>query len=90
VQKTALEKYRKLLLAKRKELLEEMGVLDTTFDKTPKEQAGDLSHHAYHMASGKWPSCLPRSQDGWYTISMKPCVASTREATAGASSAKNG
>jgi RNA polymerase-binding protein DksA len=50
VQKTALEKYRKLLLAKRKELLEEMGVLDTTFDKTPKEQAGDLSHHAYHMA----------------------------------------
>ena len=50
VKKTTLEKYRKLLLAKKKDLLKEMGVLDTTFNKTPKEQAGDLSHHAYHMA----------------------------------------
>lgn len=50
MRKTDLEKYRKLLLNKRHELLEEMGLLDAQYATPPKDQTGDLSSHAYHMA----------------------------------------
>ena len=46
-----LERFRKLLLKKKKEMLEEMGlVIDNTFATTLKESTGELSSHTYHMA----------------------------------------
>lgn len=46
-----LKKYESLLLSKKKEMLEEMGnVGERHKETTPKESAGDLSSHAYHMA----------------------------------------
>ncbi len=50
MRKTELEKYKKLLLAKRKAMLDEMSGLNTQFDTTLKESTGDLSSHSYHMA----------------------------------------
>jgi RNA polymerase-binding protein DksA len=46
-----LERFKKSLLKKRKEMLEEMGeVIDKTFATTLKESTGELSSHTYHMA----------------------------------------
>jgi len=51
MKKKDLEKYEKLLLEKRNELIEEFGILKkTAMDSTLKETAGDLSAYSYHMA----------------------------------------
>ena len=51
MRKTDLEKMQKLLLAKKKEILEEMGVVGDTHGKsTIKDSTGDLSSYSYHMA----------------------------------------
>lgn len=45
------ERYRKLLLDKRKELIEEMeGIKKSEMEATMKEATGDHSAYAYHMA----------------------------------------
>jgi RNA polymerase-binding protein DksA len=48
--KKDLEKYEKLLLKKREELLETIREKRSQLDKTLKESTGDLSSHSYHMA----------------------------------------
>jgi DnaK suppressor protein len=50
MKKADLEKYRKLLLKKRQELLEEMTGLRRESLDTIKESTGDLSSYSYHMA----------------------------------------
>jgi RNA polymerase-binding protein DksA len=51
MKKKDLEKYEKLLLEKRKELLQEFDHLKkSAMDNTMKENAGDLSSYSYHMA----------------------------------------
>jgi DnaK suppressor protein len=51
VKKKELEKYEKLLLGKRAELLKEMGLLKrAAMDTTIKDSTGDLSSYSYHMA----------------------------------------
>lgn len=51
MRKTELEKFEKLLLAKKKALLKEMGVLmDSHISSTIKDSTGDLSSYSYHMA----------------------------------------
>jgi DnaK suppressor protein len=46
-----LKKYKDLLLAKKKELLEEMGLISNQhIGMTMKDAAGDLSSYSYHMA----------------------------------------
>lgn len=51
MEKKDLEKYEKLLLEKRNELLQEFGHLKKiTMDNTIKESTGDLSSYSYHMA----------------------------------------
>lgn len=44
------EKYRQLLLAKRRAILDEMGILDKQISSTTKDATGDLSSYSYHMA----------------------------------------
>lgn len=49
--KKELKKFEELLLAKREELVGDIGHLrKNAMDSTPTEAAGDLSTHAYHMA----------------------------------------
>lgn len=49
--KKDLDKYEKLLLEKRRELIEEFGLLKkAAMDNTIKENSGDLSSYSYHMA----------------------------------------
>ena len=51
MRKTEVEKLRKALIAKKNELLDEMGIImDTNFSSTIKESTGDISHYSYHMA----------------------------------------
>jgi len=51
VKKSDQKKYEKLLLAKRTQLIEELGLLKkTSLDATLKENTGDLSSYSYHMA----------------------------------------
>ena len=51
MRKTELKKYEKLLLAKRAELLKEMGIIkETHMSSTIKDATGDLSSYSYHMA----------------------------------------
>jgi DnaK suppressor protein len=51
VKKAEMKKYEQLLLGKRKQLVEELGLLrKTSLDSTSKENAGDLSSYSYHMA----------------------------------------
>jgi len=51
VKKSDQKKYEKLLLAKRTQLIEELGLLKkTSLDATLKETTGDLSSYSYHMA----------------------------------------
>ena len=48
--KIDLKKYKELLLAKRKEILSEMGIMESQVGTTIKESTGDLSSYSYHMA----------------------------------------
>ncbi len=48
--KKDLEKYEKLLLAKRTELLEELGLLQKSGQSTLKDAAGEISSYSTHMA----------------------------------------
>jgi RNA polymerase-binding protein DksA len=48
--KDELEKYEKLLLKKREELMEELKLRKTQLDETIKDSTGDLSSYSYHMA----------------------------------------
>jgi len=51
MKKKDLEKYEKLLLEKRAQLIEEFGHLKkAAMDNTIKENTGDLSSYSYHMA----------------------------------------
>ncbi len=51
LKKTDLKKYEKLLLEKRAQLVEELGILKkNAMDTTLKETTGDLSAYSYHMA----------------------------------------
>ena len=51
MKKSEQKKYEKLLLAKRVQLIEELGLLKkTSLDTTLKENTGDLSSYSYHMA----------------------------------------
>ncbi len=51
MRKTELEKFEKLLMAKKKALLKEMGILmESHISSTIKESTGDLSSYSYHMA----------------------------------------
>lgn len=45
-----LKKYETLLIQKKKEMLEEMGIVGTPGGNNPKEASGDLSSYSYHMA----------------------------------------
>jgi len=49
--KRDLDKFEKLLLEKRRQLMEEFGLLkSSTLDNTIKDNTGDLSSYSYHMA----------------------------------------
>lgn len=51
MRKTELKKYEKLLTARKKALLQEMGVImESHIATTIKESTGDLSSYSYHMA----------------------------------------
>ena len=51
IEKEDLKKYEKLLLEKRKQLIDDMGAIrKTSLDDTAKESSGDLSAYSYHMA----------------------------------------
>lgn len=50
MKKKDLEKYEKLLLAKRTKLIQELGLLKKTTEATVKDSSGDLSSYSYHMA----------------------------------------
>ena len=51
MRKTDMIRYEKLLLAKKKELLREMGILmESHIATTIKDSTGDLSSYSYHMA----------------------------------------
>jgi DnaK suppressor protein len=50
MKKDELEKYEKMLLKRREELLEELKLRKTQLDETIKESTGDLSSYSYHMA----------------------------------------
>ena len=51
MKKKDLEKYEKLLLEKRNQLIEEFGLLKkAAMENTIKENTGDLSSYSYHMA----------------------------------------
>lgn len=50
MKKSDKKKYEKLLLAKRAQLIEELGLLKKSSLKTTKESTGDLSSYSYHMA----------------------------------------
>lgn len=51
MRKTEIKRFEKLLLAKKKELLKEMGVLmESHVATTIKDSTGDLSSYSYHMA----------------------------------------
>ena len=50
MRKKDLDKYEKLLLAKRAKLIQEMGLLKKNAEATIKDSSGDLSSYSYHMA----------------------------------------
>ncbi|SYZ71999.1 conserved hypothetical protein [Candidatus Zixiibacteriota bacterium] len=50
MKKEEIEKYEKLLLKKREELLEELKISKSQFSETTKDATGDLSSYSYHMA----------------------------------------
>ena len=50
MKKADLEKYEKLLLKKREELLEQLQSRKKLIDTTIKDSTGDISSYSYHMA----------------------------------------
>jgi RNA polymerase-binding protein DksA len=51
MKKAELEHFKKLILKKKQDLLEELGYLENAaMNKTPKDQSGDLSSYSFHMA----------------------------------------
>lgn len=50
MKKSEMEKYRKLLLSKRRELLDEIEDLRKDSSNTIKDSTGELSSYTYHMA----------------------------------------
>ena len=51
MKKSEQKKYEKLLLAKRAELIKELGLIRKhSLDSTVRENTGDLSSYSYHMA----------------------------------------
>ena len=50
MRKTDLERCKKLLLEKRRAIVEGMGLLEDAHGETIKEATGDLTHYSYHMA----------------------------------------
>jgi DnaK suppressor protein len=50
MKKDELEKYEKLLLKRRDELMGELKLQKTLLDETIKDATGDLSSYSYHMA----------------------------------------
>lgn len=50
MKKSDMKKYETLLLAKKQEMLEEMGTIGEAHGNTIKESTGDLSSYSYHMA----------------------------------------
>ena len=50
MRKADRERYKKLLLAKKQEMLEAMGLLGQSQSSTIREHTGDLSSYSYHMA----------------------------------------
>jgi DnaK suppressor protein len=50
MKKKELEKYEKLLLAKRAELMEELGLFHKSGSSTVKEASGEISSYSTHMA----------------------------------------
>lgn len=50
MRKRELDKYRKLLLEKRANVLEELGMKKNALGATVKDASGDLSTYSYHMA----------------------------------------
>jgi RNA polymerase-binding protein DksA len=51
MKESELKKYRELLLRKKRQLLEEMGIImDAQVSHTVKDATGDLSSYSYHMA----------------------------------------
>ena len=51
MRKTDIERYKRLLTTKKKELLKEMGILmESHVATTIKDSTGDLSSYSYHMA----------------------------------------
>ena len=51
MRKTELQKYKKLLLQKREEMLKDMGnVKEAHMSSTMRDATGDLSSYSYHMA----------------------------------------
>lgn len=50
MKKSELEKYEKLLLKKRQELIDQQKSVRGVFSTTATEAAGDLSAYSYHMA----------------------------------------
>jgi DnaK suppressor protein len=51
MKQTEMKKFEKLLLAKKKELLRDMGILmESHVATTIKDSTGDLSSYSYHMA----------------------------------------
>lgn len=51
MRKSELERYRKLLLEKKRALLKEMGIIKESHTSTTiRESTGDISSYSYHMA----------------------------------------
>ncbi len=50
MRKSDLDRCKRLLLDKRRQILEEMGLLEEAHGETIKEATGDLTHYSYHMA----------------------------------------
>jgi DnaK suppressor protein len=50
MRKADLERFKKLLLERRKEILDDMSSMTDKMGKTIKESTGDLSSYSYHMA----------------------------------------
>ncbi|MCX6829586.1 MAG: TraR/DksA C4-type zinc finger protein [candidate division Zixibacteria bacterium] len=50
MKKEDLDKYEKLLLKRREELMVELKLRKSQFDETTKDATGDLSSYSYHMA----------------------------------------
>jgi len=81
MKKAELEKYEKLLLKKREELLEQLQSRKKLIDKTIKDSTGDISSYSYHMAD-QGTDAMEREKAFMFASksgrllyhSMKPCA----------------